>query len=119
MRLEGKGEASPNGGPPGDLYISIHVKPHKIFEREGNDLYCTLHVNFTQASLGTELDVPTLDGEASLAIPTGTQSHTLLKLKGKGLPDLRRSINGDQYVRVIVDIPKKLSKEQKELMKKL
>ena len=119
LRISGKGEASPEGGPSGDLYVLINVKDHPIFTREGNDIYCKANISFVQATLGAEIDVPTLDGEASLEIPAGTQSHSLLKLRGKGIPDLRRSTVGDQYVRVIVDIPKKLSKEQKELLKML
>ena len=119
LRVVGKGEASPEGGSAGDLYVHIAVNDHLTFQRDGNDLYCGAHIDVVQAALGTEIEVPTLGGTAMLEIPTGTQSHILLKLRSKGLPDLRTpTVHGDQYVRILVDTPTKLSKEQKELLKK-
>lgn len=116
IRLSGEGEAGVRGGSPGDLYIFINVKPHRIFERRGNDVYMEMPVTFSQAALGAEISVPTLDGKATLKIPEGVQSHTMLRMKGKGIPQLRGSGRGDQMVRVIVATPTKLNKKQRELL---
>ncbi len=116
IRLSGEGEAGLRGGSPGDLYIMINVKPHKIFERRGNDVYMEMPITFGQAALGAEISVPTLDGKATLKIPEGVQSHTMLRMKGKGIPYLRGGGRGDQMVRVIVATPTKLNKRQKELL---
>ena len=117
IRLTGEGEAGLREGPSGDLYIFIRVRPHKLFERRENDVYMEMPVTFTQAALGAEVQVETLDGKATLKVPEGVQTHTLLRLKGKGIPHLRGSGRGDQLVRVIVATPTKLSQQQKELLK--
>ena len=117
LRLAGEGESGTRGGPPGDLYVYIHVKPHKVFKREGDDLICDIPVTYTQAALGDEFDVPTLDGEARLKIPEGTQSGTIFRMKGKGIPHINGYGQGDQHVRVKVITPTKLNDRQKELLK--
>ncbi len=117
LRLSGKGEAGYQGASPGDLYIVLRIREHKIFERKGNDIYCSVPISITQAILGAEIEVPTLKGSAELDVPEGTQSHTLFKMSGKGLQDLHGRGKGDEYVRVVVEIPKKLSKKQKEIIK--
>ncbi len=116
LRLGGKGEPGTQGGPKGDLYVFVHIKPHKIFERDGDDIFCEAHIGFPQAALGTKIYVPTLDGKAKLKIPAGTQTGTLLRLRGKGLPHLRGWGRGDQLVKVIVRTPTKLTQHQKELI---
>lgn len=116
LRVAGKGDAGPHGSQPGDLYVFIHVKEHRIFERDRDDLYCTIPISFVTAALGDEIDVPTIRGRARLKIPAGTQSETLFKMKGKGLPSLHGS-KGDQYVKVSVEVPKKLTAKQKKLLK--
>ncbi len=117
LRVSGEGEAGKLGGPRGDLYVLIEVTPHNIFVREGNDLICELPISFPLAILGGAINVPTLDGEAELKIPHGTQSATVFKLRGMGLPDIQGYRKGDQLVRIHVETPTKLSKEQKELIK--
>ncbi|MHB1407382.1 MAG: molecular chaperone DnaJ [Desulfitobacteriaceae bacterium] len=117
LRLSGDGEAGHRGGPPGDLYIVLHVKPHKFFERDGNDVYCEIPITFVQAALGAEVEVPTLDGNVKMKIPEGTQTATVFRLKGHGIPYRRGSGRGDQHVRAIVTTPTKLSDKQKELLK--
>lgn len=119
LRVRGAGEASPNGGPPGDLYIVVHIAPHEYFERDGSNLYVDVNISFAQAALGAEVQVPTLDGSALVKVPPGTQTGTVFRLKGKGLPDLRGYGNGDEFVRVTVVTPTKLTPEQKELLRKL
>jgi molecular chaperone DnaJ len=115
IRLEGLGEYGRDGS--GDLYISVYVKPHKYFERAGDDLLLEVPIPFTTATLGDKIEVPTLFGRAKLSIPAGTQSHTIFKLNGEGMPNVRSRRKGDQMVRVIVDVPKKLTKKQKEILK--
>ena len=117
IRLTGEGEAGARGGPSGDLYIFVRVRPHKLFDRRDNDVYMEMPITFTQAALGADIQVDTLDGKASLKVPEGVQTHTLLRLKGKGIPQLRGSGRGDQLVRVIVATPSKLSQKQKDLLK--
>ncbi|MDF9409291.1 MAG: Chaperone protein DnaJ [Pelotomaculum sp. PtaB.Bin013] len=117
LRLAGEGEAGLRGGPPGDLYVYIHVKPHRIFKREGDDLILEIPVSFAQAALGDELDVPTLDGKARLKIPEGTQTGTVFRMKGKGIPHINGYGQGDQHVRVKVITPIKLNDKQKDLLK--
>ncbi|HET8667375.1 MAG TPA: molecular chaperone DnaJ [Terriglobales bacterium] len=119
IRFSGQGEGGLFGGPAGDLYVVLHVKEHKFFEREGNDLYCTIPISFAQAALGTEIDVATLDGEHKLKIPEGTQSGTNFRIKGKGVPVLNSRNKGDLYVHVKVQTPTKLSKRQRELLHEL
>ncbi len=119
LRLGGEGEPGIQGGPKGDLYVVVHVKPHKTFEREGDNIFCEAHIGFPQAALGTKIYVPTLDGKAKLKIPAGTQTDTLLRLRGKGVPHLQGWGRGDQFVKVIVRTPTKLTKRQKELIAEL
>jgi len=105
------------GGPSGDLFITIKVKPHPIFKRHGNDVNCEIPITFTQAALGAEIEVPTLDGKEKIVIPEGTQTGTVFKLKGKGIPFLRSSGRGDQYVKVNIEVPRKLNEKQKEVLR--
>jgi len=116
VKLSGEGEAGTNGGPSGSLYLMIHVAEHPIFEREGYDVYCRVPISISQATLGTELEIPTLDGRARLNIPQGTQNDRTFRLKNKGIARLQRSGKGDMYVRIIVEIPTNLNRRQKELM---
>ncbi|SHJ75651.1 molecular chaperone DnaJ [Tepidibacter formicigenes] len=117
IRLSGEGELGLRGGPRGDLYVVIDVAPHKLFKREGYDVYCEMPITFVQASLGDEVEVPTLDGKVKYKIPEGTQSGTVFRLKEKGIPRLRSNSRGDQYVKVIVEVPRKLSDKQKEILR--
>lgn len=117
LRFTGSGEAGQKGGPAGDLYVVLHVKAHKFFEREGNDVYCEIPITFVQAALGAEIDVPTLDGSVKMKIPEGTQTSTVFRLRGHGIPYRRGSGRGDQHVRVVVATPTKLTDKQKELLK--
>lgn len=119
MRITGEGEAGLMGGRPGDLYLNIFVKPHKLFHREGYDVNIEVPISFSQAVLGDEIDVPTLDGKVKIKIPESTQTNTTFRLKNKGIKDLHGSSNGDQFVRAIVVTPSKLSNGQKEYFKKL
>lgn len=119
MQLSGKGEAGDPGAPNGDLLLTVHVRPHEIFKRNENDIMMTMPVSVTQAILGATLKVPTLDGPVEYDIPEGTQPGTRFRLRGKGIPYLRGSGRGDQYVTVEVEIPKNLSAKQKELIKEL
>lgn len=116
IRLPREGEVSPNQGPPGDLYVTIYVKPHETFEREGNHIVYDAEISFVQAAIGDEIEVPTLKGKAKLKIPKGTQTHTIFRLKGEGIPDVHGRGRGDEYVRVIVKTPTKLSERQKQLL---
>ncbi len=116
IRLQGEGEAGEPGAPKGDLYVRIRVKPHKIFERDGNTLYCELPISFGTAALGGSVDVPTLGGRASLKIPAGTQSGQRFKLSGKGVKSVRSSHVGDMVVQVYIETPVKLTARQKELL---
>jgi molecular chaperone DnaJ len=117
IRLAGEGEAGLRGGPPGDLYVYIEVRPHKIFERHGDDIYLEMPITFVQAALGDEIKVPTLEGKAALRIPEGTQTGTVFRLRGQGIPHLKGSGRGDQHVKVVVVTPTKLSEEQKKLLR--
>jgi|Deesub1362A_J573_1020465.scaffolds.fasta_scaffold00131_76 molecular chaperone DnaJ len=119
LRIPGEGEVGENGGPPGDLYVVVHIKPHKFFIREGDDILCEIPITFSQAALGTTIEVPTLDGKAKLKIPSGTQSGTIFRLRGKGMPSLKGYGRGDQHVRVIVKTPTKLTRKQRELFEEL
>lgn len=120
IRLSGEGEAGPKGAPPGDLYIEINVKPHKLFKRDGNDLLLDLNVNMAQAALGAEIQVPTLEGDpATVKIASGTQSGKTVRVKGMGVPYLRGSGRGDLMVKVTVQIPTNLNEEQKRLLREL
>ena len=119
LRVQGEGEPGPNGGPAGDLYVVLDVKEHSFFERRGADLYCTIPLSVPQASLGTELQVPGLNGEERLKIPEGTQSGAVFRVKGKGLPDPHGGGRGDLYYHVRVMTPTKLTKEQRKLFEQL
>lgn len=114
LRSSRNGEAGLRGGQPGDLYVVIHVKEHAVFEREDENLFCEVPVRFTTAALGGEANVPTLEGKASLKIPAGTQSGTVFKLRGKGIPVLNSSQRGDLLVRVLVEVPTKLDAEARQ-----
>lgn len=117
LRVTGEGEAGPKGATPGDLYVAISVASDPRFTREDDDLHNTHHISFAQAALGAEVEIPTLEGHAILNVHPGTQSHTVYRMKGKGMPHLRGSGSGDQLVTVIVDVPQKLSKKQIDLLK--
>ncbi len=117
IRVRGAGDAGVNGGPAGDLNIHVSVRPHPIFERNGFDVFCQIPITFTQAALGAEIIVPTIDGKVKFNIPEGTQTGSEFKLKGKGIQRLNYSGRGDQYVMVTVEVPRNLSKEQKELLR--
>ncbi len=116
LRSSGNGEAGMAGGNAGDLYIVLSVKEHELFERQGEDLFCEIPIKFTLATLGGTIEVPTLSGKASLKIPTATQSGTTFRLRGKGMPNLRGGAQGDQLVRVHVEVPTSLSTEQKRIL---
>lgn len=111
------GDSGVNGGPSGDLRVVVNVKPSKDFERDGYDLWYEKHVSIVEATLGAELRVPTLDGDVKYTMPAGTQPHEVFKLRGKGIQRIGSTGKGDLFVRVIVDIPKNVSAEQKELLK--
>jgi len=119
IRVSGEGEMGSYGGPPGNLYVVLDVEPHPIFQRRGDDIVLELQINVAQAALGAEVRVPTLEGEAEVVISPGTQSGTVLRLKGRGVPHLKRNGRGDELVIVRVAIPEKLSREQKRLFKEL
>jgi molecular chaperone DnaJ len=119
IRYQGEGDAGRYGGPSGDLYIVLRVRPHKFFEREGNDLHCVIPISFAQAALGTELNITTLDGETKLKIPEGTQSSQQFRIRGKGVPHLNEYGRGDLIAQIIVRTPTKLNKAQKELLREL
>jgi molecular chaperone DnaJ len=119
IRLSGEGEAGINGGPPGDLYVQIHVKPHNLFTRKGNDLLCEVPISFAAAALGGDLEIPTLDGRVNLKIPEETQSGRLFRLRGKGVKSVHGGAQGDLICRVNVETPVKLTRRQKELLREL
>jgi curved DNA-binding protein len=120
LRLPGKGLAGINGGPNGDLYLNINVLPHPIFARDGNDLYIEKTIRFTQAALGTTIDVPTLDGTTKrLKIAPGTQNNTKIRMKGFGVPGLKGAPKGDQYIKINVEVPKKLTDKQMKIIEQL
>lgn len=119
LRVPGEGEPGGNGGPAGDLYVVLEVKPHPYFERRDADLYCTVPVSIVQAALGTEIVVPGLNGEETVKIPEGTQTGEILRLKGKGLPDPHGGGKGDLYVNVHVEVPTKLTRDQRRLFEQL
>ncbi|RTZ42354.1 molecular chaperone DnaJ [Candidimonas sp. SYP-B2681] len=117
IRSSGNGEPGVNGGPPGDLYVEIHLKPHGIFQRDGEDLHCELTIPFTTAALGGELEVPTLSGRGEITIPEGTQTGKTFRLRGKGIRGLRASYPGDLYCHISVETPVRLSEEQKKILR--
>ena len=124
LRLVGEGEAGIAGGPSGDLYVVIHIRPHPLFERDGTDLHTEVPVPFVQACLGAEIEAPTLEGRIQLQLPEGTQSGRVLRIKGKGLPPLQprmdparlEKVRGDVFVRIFVEVPTRLTARQRELL---
>ena len=118
ISLRGQGGAGKNGGPAGDLLITVMVQPHEIFRRDGVDVFCEAPITFTQAVLGAELEIPTIDGKVKYSIPEGTQTGTVFRLKGKGVPVLNGRGRGDQYVTVVIETPRSLNKEQKEALRR-
>ncbi len=119
IRLSGEGEAGVNGGPPGDLYVVVQLKPHTVFQREGADLHCEMPISFTIAALGGEIHIPTLDGEAKIKIPAETQSGQVFRLRGKGIRPVRQTSAGDLMCHVVVETPVRLTDRQKELLREL
>jgi molecular chaperone DnaJ len=117
IRSAGNGEPGVNGGPSGDLYVEIHIKPHSVFERDGDDLHCQMPIAFTTAALGGEIEVPTLAGKATFTVSEGTQSGKTFRLRGKGIKGVRSSLPGDLYVHVQVETPVKLTDPQRDLLK--
>jgi molecular chaperone DnaJ len=113
LRSSGNGEAGFRGGPPGDLYVMLHIKAHEMFQRDGDDLLCEVPVSFVQAALGAEIEVPALEGVAVIKIPAGTQSHSTFRVKGRGVKNLQGHGQGDLHVRVQVEVPTRLTAEQK------
>ena len=119
IRLKGRGGAGSNGGPPGDLYVFLKVKEHPFFERRDQDLHCTIPLNITQAALGCEIEVPTLDQLHKLKIPEGTQSGAEFRLRHKGVPALNGGGRGDLYIHIDVKTPVRLTREQRKLLEQL
>lgn len=117
LRSSGNGESGFRGGPPGDLYVFLHVKPHEIFEREGDDLICEMPIPFVTAALGGEMEAPTLQGPKRIVIPEGTQSGTVFRLRGMGVKNVHGHGTGDLHVRVMVEVPRRLDSAQKEKLK--
>lgn len=118
ISIRGEGDAGYRGGPSGDLLVDVRVKQHVLFKRRGNDVIIEVPITFVQSALGSEIEVPTLNGTVKYNIPDATQTGTVFKLKGKGIPDLRSGVRGDQYIKVNVEVPEKLNAEQKELLRK-
>ncbi|MCW5620991.1 MAG: molecular chaperone DnaJ [Burkholderiales bacterium] len=119
IRLSGEGEAGVNGGPPGDLYVVVRLRPHPVFQREENDLHCEMPISFTVAALGGEIAIPTLDGSAKIKIPSETQSGKVFRLRGKGIKGVRGNVFGDLLCHVVVETPVNLTARQKELLLEL
>ena len=119
LRMAGEGEGGFNGGPPGDLYVYVTLRPHKTFRRQGDNVLCDFPISFSQAALGDEVEVPTLEGKVKLTIPEGTQTGTTFRLRGRGFPKLRGYGRGDQHVKVKVVTPTNLTEEQKEWLRQL
>ena len=120
IRLAGEGEAGMRGGPAGDLYIFLSIKPHEFFQRDGADIFCRVPISMTTAALGGHIDVPTVDGgKTRVKIPEGTETGKQFRLKGKGMPVLRSKVTGDMYIQVEVETPKNLTRRQRELLEEL
>ena len=117
IRLAGEGEAGPAGAQAGDLYVEVSVREHKIFQRDGDDLYCEVPIRFSQAALGASIEVPTLGGEVEIKVPAETQTGKLFRLRGKGVKSVRSSSTGDLLARVVVETPVNLTSKQRELLK--
>ena len=116
IRVSGEGEPGHGGGPRGDLYCYVRIKPHEFLQRDGNDLIAVVPISFSQAALGTTIDVPSLNGTQKLKIPAGTQYGSIFRIKGQGLPDIRTHRTGDQLVQIIIETPTKLNAEQQKLL---
>jgi molecular chaperone DnaJ len=114
LRSSGNGEGGVRGGPSGDLYVVLHVREHEVFERDGDDLLCEVPIQFAQATLGSEVEVPTLSGKSSIRVPAGTQTGTVFRLKGRGVKNLQGYGSGDLLVRVTVEVPTQLTSAQRE-----
>ena len=119
LRLQGQGNAGRKGGQAGDLFVVVFVEPHKIFKRDGIDIYAEIPISFAEATLGTKLDVPTLKGKATIRVPAGTQSGTIFRLKEKGIKDIEGTGRGDEYIKAIVQIPTRMTRKQRELIEAL
>ena len=119
IRLSGEGEHGINGGPPGDLYVQVHLKPHPVFQREGNDLHCEMPISFATAALGGEIEIPTLENAAKIKIPAETQSGKTFRLRGKGIKGVRSQTPGDLFCHVVLETPVNLTERQKELLREL
>ncbi|MFI4953570.1 MAG: molecular chaperone DnaJ, partial [Burkholderiales bacterium] len=117
IRLGGEGESGLNGGPPGDLYVVIALKPHPVFQRETNDLHCEMPISFATSALGGEIEIPTLDGQAKIKIPAETQSGQVFRLRGKGIKGVRSHAHGDLFCHVAIETPVHLTARQKELLR--
>ena len=117
LRIQGGGQAGERGGAPGDLYVYINIKPHKIFTRQGTDVYCEIPITFVQAALGAKIDAPTIDGKVELTIPEGTQSGEVMRIRGKGIPVLRSEDRGDEFIKIKVLTPRNLTSKQKNLLR--
>jgi molecular chaperone DnaJ len=119
IRYAGEGDAGRSGGPRGDLYVVLAILPHDFFERHGQDLHCVVPISFPQAALGAEISIPAIDGDVSIKIPEGTQNGKQLRVRGKGIPLLNENGRGDLIVQVAIQVPRKLSRAQRELVAKL
>jgi len=119
FRYSGAGEAGIKGGPPGDLHVVVHVKEHPVFQRQNDDLICEINISFTQAALGAEIQVPIIGGKAKLTVPPGTQNGKVFSLRGRGVPHLRGRGTGDQFIRINVEVPTKLSEKEEKLLREL
>jgi len=117
VRLSGEGEPGVNGGPPGDLYVQVHIKPHAVFQRDHDDLHCEMPVSITTAALGGEIEIPTLDGSARIRVPQETQSGKTFRLKGKGIKGVRSQLPGDLFCHVVVETPVQLTERQRQLLR--
>lgn len=116
LRLTGEGEPGEGGGPAGDLYVVLHVREHPFFQREENEVFCEIPISFVDATLGTSIDVPTLEGPEKLKVPAGTQTGKIFRIRGKGIPSLSGRGRGDQHIRVVIETPTNLSKQQRKLL---
>jgi molecular chaperone DnaJ len=117
IRLGGEGEVGLNGGPPGDLYVVVNLKPHPVFQRESNDLHCEMPISFATSALGGEIEIPTLDGHAKIRIPAETQTGQVFRLRGKGIKGVRSHGPGDLFCHVAIETPVKLTARQKDLLR--
>ena len=117
VRLSGEGEPGVNGGPPGDLYVQVHVKPHAVFQRDHDDLHCEMPISITTAALGGDISIPTLDGSAKVRVPAETQTGKTFRLKGKGIKGVRSQVPGDLFCHVVVETPVSLTERQRQLLR--